>query len=77
MLTINVQRIVCTFLVLVLACGCTARDLYGAAQDYQRQQCRSGPPSEYDVCMERANESYDTYQQKKKEVEEGRHHNSM
>lgn len=56
--------------VAVLFCGCTAQELYGVGQDYQRQQCRSGPPVEYDQCMQRANESFETYQRKKSEVHE-------
>ena len=57
-------------LALVFVCGCTSQELYEAGQDYQREQCRSGPVSEYERCMKQANESYDTYQRKKKEVEE-------
>lgn len=70
MLTTKVQRIVLAFSVSVLAYGCTARDLYRVGQDYQREQCQRGPLSEYERCMKQANESYETYRRKKKEVEE-------
>ena len=57
-------------LIAFLACGCTSRELYRYGQEHQREQCRSGPPSEYDQCMQRANESYETYQRNRGEVEE-------
>lgn len=57
--------------------GCTSRELYRYGQEHQREQCRSGPPSEYDECMKRANESYETYQRNRREVEEGRESNPM
>lgn len=70
MLITKVQRIIFALSISILACGCTARGLYGAGQEYQREQCRSSPPSEYERCMKQANESYNTYQRKKSEVEE-------
>ena len=57
-------------LAAVMSYGCTAQQLYEAGQEHQRDKCRSGPPSDYDQCMERANESYGTYQRNKREVEE-------
>jgi len=70
MLTTNARRIIFAFFVSFLACACTARDLYSAGQGYQREQCRSGPPTEFEQCMKQANESFETYQRKKREVDE-------
>lgn len=66
----EVTRGVTAFLAFALMCGCSSQQLYKAGQEYQREQCRNGPPAEYEQCMERANESYDTYQRHKKEVED-------
>ena len=57
-------------LVAAALCGCTAQELYKAGQEHQRDNCRNGPPSDYDECMKRANESYETYQRNRREVEE-------
>lgn len=64
------RRVLVALLIVFLACGCTSRELYRYGQEHQREQCRNGPPSNYDECMKRANESYETYQRKRREVEE-------
>jgi len=64
------RRAVAALLIAVLVCGCTSRQLYQYGQEHQREQCRSGPPSDYDECMKRANESYDTYRRNRREVEQ-------
>jgi len=68
----STQRALLALVAIVSLCGCTSRELYEAAQERQRHECRSGPPSDYDRCMERANESYDSYRRNKRQVEEGR-----
>ena len=56
-------------LIFVILAACSSKDLYSAGQDYQREQCRIGPPSEYDECMEKADESYEDYQRNKEALE--------
>ena len=68
----EVQRILVAILAALLVCGCTSRQLYLYGQEYQREQCRIGPPSAYEECMGQANESYETYERKKMEVEKDR-----
>ena len=70
MLTTKARGLGLALSLCILLSGCTARDLYRFGQERQREQCRDGPVSEFDECMERANESFESYQQKKKEVEE-------
>lgn len=77
MVASELRRVLVGVLIACLVCGCTSRELYRYGQEHQREQCRSGPPSDYDECMQRANESYESYQRNKREVEEGRDGNSM
>ena len=68
----KVRRILITVFAAAIIGGCTSRELYSYGQEYQREQCRNGPLYDYEECMRRANESYETYQRQRKEVEEDR-----
>ena len=58
------------FLSFIWLSGCTSQQLYRFGQDYQRDQCRNVPASEYQACLEQANESYDSYKRKRDEAEQ-------
>ncbi len=73
----GMQRVLIALLIVVSLCACTSRELYEAAQERQRHECRSGPLSDYDRCMERANESYDSYQRNKRQVEEDQRNGNL
>ncbi len=46
--------------------GCTSQQLYGAGQEYQRNQCLHIPDkAESDRCLSKTNTSYDDYQRAK------------
>lgn len=48
--------------------GCSSRQWYETVHQNQRLQCQKVPYSEYAECMERANETYDSYKQKRDEA---------
>ena len=68
-MVVSSRAVLAALLIAAVSCGCTAQDLYEVGQEHQREKCRSGPPSDYDRCMERANESYETYRRNRREVE--------
>lgn len=49
--------------------GCSQRQMYRTGQDYQKQMCLDGPPSEYDECMPAAEKSFEQYQEEREELE--------
>ena len=55
-------------LSIIFIHACSTRQWYETVHQNQRIQCQKLPPSEYAECIERANESYDTYKQKRDEV---------
>lgn len=64
------QRILFAIVFAALAGGCTSRELYRAGQEHQRQECRSGPVSDYEACMRRADVSYEAYQEMRQALEQ-------
>jgi hypothetical protein len=46
--------------------GCTAREGYGAAQNWQRTECNRMVEPERSNCLARAKDDYDTYEKKRK-----------
>ncbi len=53
--------VVCGFLS-----GCTSQQLYGAGQEYQRNQCLHMPDKiESDRCLSKIDTSYDDYKREK------------
>lgn len=59
-------KILVIVLVMLLQ-ACSSRQLYETVHQNQRLQCQKVPYSEYAECMERANETYDEYQRKRKD----------
>lgn len=59
--------LVVVFMSCVLM-GCSNKAIYNGAQASQRQACLNEPPSTFDKCMDRANKTYDEYQQERKEL---------
>jgi hypothetical protein len=61
------------YLVIVLSLvpmqACSNRQMYEAIQNRQRVLCQEVPRSEYQKCMEEADESYRTYKQERDKVE--------
>jgi len=60
-------------LMIVLAAtqlaACSARQAYGSAQAWQRNQCMKLPDKvEFDRCMSNANTSYDSYRQQTEDI---------
>ena len=55
------------FLIILLQ-ACSSQDIYELIQDNQLSECQTLPLPQYDECMEQANESYDEYSEKRKEV---------
>lgn len=64
-------RLLCALLGAALAGGCSSQELYRAGQEHQRQECRSGPVSDYEDCMRRADMSYEVYQETREAVRKG------
>jgi hypothetical protein len=59
-------------LIPFLAGACSNRQMYDAVKNRQKVLCESVPRSEYSECMEQANESYDSYERDREEIEESR-----
>jgi hypothetical protein len=59
-------------LSLVLLHACSDRQVYDALQNRQKVLCQEAPRSEYQKCMDEANESYDTYKKERESVEKSR-----
>lgn len=62
-----------TALMILLAAAqlaaCSARQAYGSAQAWQRNQCMKLPDKAvFDRCMSDANTSYDSYRQQTEEI---------
>jgi hypothetical protein len=58
------------FLILSFALilqACSAERIHSVIQEDQKQKC-TAPNSQYDECIKRANESYEEYSSKQKEV---------
>ncbi len=54
------------FSLTISACG--KADWYEAAKFSHTTECRNGPISEYDRCMEGVNKSYDEYEKDREEL---------
>jgi hypothetical protein len=58
------------FVAVLSAAGCTAQQVYGSGQAWQRNQCAKIPDkAEYDRCMASVATTYEDY---KRETEAGR-----
>jgi hypothetical protein len=57
---------------VVLLHACSDRQVYDALQNRQKVLCQEAPRSEYQKCMDAANESYDTYKKERESVEKSR-----
>lgn len=55
-------------LFLVGLGGCSTRDVYNNLQSNQRYNCEKLPLSQSQDCLNRTQESYDAYQQDRKQV---------
>lgn len=53
---------------LVFLAACSSKAVYDNIQINNRDECRKGPPSQYEECIERANKSYEEYERERKEV---------
>jgi len=63
------------FLFPVLLQGCTNREVYEALQNRQKVLCQEQPESEYEKCMQQADESYDSYRKNREDAESGKGQN--
>lgn len=48
--------------------GCSNRGAYESIQASNRFECSKLPPSQYDECMKKANQSYEEYERARKET---------
>ncbi len=48
--------------------GCSNKAMYDNIQLNNRNECKEVPPSQYEECMERANQSYEEYERARKVV---------
>jgi len=65
-------RVICVAMLISLAAfACSNRQVYEAIQYNRQLECQKGPQSQYEECMERAGESYESY---KKKREQDNHH---
>ena len=48
--------------------GCSSRQLYGAGQEWQRNECRHLPTQEQDRCLAGTRLSHDDYQRQRAAV---------
>ena len=68
----HVQWLGFTVVLLVqsLLIGCSNREIYDNVQMNQRQECRKLPPGQYEDCTKFLRESYDSYELKRRALEE-------
>ena len=60
------QSIAALAMSCVLSSGCTSQQLYGAGQEYQRNQCLHMPDkAESDRCLSKMDTSYDDYRRQR------------
>lgn len=55
-------------LICIMLSGCTAKNLYQAAQENRRQNCIHEPPGQYEACLEEYSESYEEYEEKRQSL---------
>ena len=64
------MRLLLVLMIVVFIHACGTQYAYDVIQHSQRTQCQKLPPSEYDECIARNQESYGKYRQKRKEATE-------
>jgi len=64
----NKERSLLLILLTISIQACSSRQMYDSMQYNKKFECISVPSSDYDECIERANESYDKYKQKRDEA---------
>ncbi len=67
----NAESLLIILLIIYIQ-ACSSRQVYDSIQHSQKLECQKVPYSEYDECIERTNESYDNYKQKREEVIKGK-----
>jgi hypothetical protein len=48
--------------------ACSSKTIHNIIKGHEQQECLSAPRSQQNECMERANESYEEYSDKRKDV---------
>lgn len=61
--------IIITVTIMVTLTGCTKQNWYQGAQSAQTANCMKQPLSEYENCNQQSEENYDSYQEKRKQLE--------
>ena len=56
-------------LVLCSLPACSSRQVYELIQIRERNECLKLPESQYEECIERADQGYDTYKKNREELE--------
>lgn len=51
------------FALLISLYGCSNRQMYEAIQENRQQECNLLPVSQYEDCMKKYEESYDSYKE--------------
>jgi len=54
-------------IVVFFLAGCSNKAVYENIQINNRNSCAKVPPPQYEECIERANKSYEEYEQERKE----------
>jgi len=49
--------------------ACSSRQVYESAKMRNQVRCQQLPPSQYEECMQQADETYDDYKEKRESVE--------
>jgi len=53
---------------LLIASGCSSKQMYNAIQENRQQACLKSPPGQYDQCMAEHSQSFREYQQQREQV---------
>ena len=61
-------KIILISILLLLIGACAKSNWYESAKFSYTTECRNGPISEYDRCMEGANQSYNEYEKYREEL---------
>jgi hypothetical protein len=63
------KNIFCLIIIAGALGACSTAGWYKGMQTREQIQCLNVPEAEYDNCMKNANESYDEYKEKRKELD--------
>jgi len=63
-----INQFIFLLVISILISSCSNRQLYDAIQKNQKSECQRLPSSQHEECMKGLDETYDSYEKKRKEA---------